>query len=149
METRLQHSSTPSANSVPSTAIGNIQTPSTAMKIISWRELRKGASLQGFFTLTLPSGLRIIDVAYHRREDARWIGMPARSFQKADGSTSWVPMVEFTEKAVRDRFTGLALAALDAYFREHPDENSPPSAKTQGVDIASRTLVSAILPSDG
>lgn len=87
------------------------------MEVVSFREMRKGQSLQGFFSVALPSGLRLIDLAYHQRKDgARWISMPAKSYEKADGVTSWVPMVDFSGKAARERFTTQALQALDNYL---------------------------------
>ena len=65
----------------------------------------------------MPSGLRLIDLAYHQRKDgARWVGMPAKSFQKTDGATSWVPMVDFSGKTARERFVAQALHALDNYL---------------------------------
>jgi hypothetical protein len=89
------------------------------VKIVSWREVKKGESLQGSFSIALPSGLRIIDLTYHKRKDgARWVGMPARSYEKADGSTSWIPMVEFTGRAARERFSKQTLQALDNYLAQ-------------------------------
>lgn len=58
--------------------------------VTDWRPLRKGTSLRGFVTLTLPSGMIVHDVTYHQRDDgARWVGLPARQYQNADGSTTW------------------------------------------------------------
>jgi hypothetical protein len=96
------------------------------MEIVSWREKKKGESLQGFFSVALPSGLRLIDMTYHKRKDgARWVGMPAKSYQKDDGSTSWVPLVEFTGKAAKERFSKQALQALDNYFAQQPAMTKP------------------------
>jgi hypothetical protein len=89
------------------------------MEIVSWREMKKGETLQGFFSVALPSGLLLIDLTYHKRKDgARWVGMPAKSFQKTDGAASWVPMVDFTGKVARERFTKQALQALDNYLAQ-------------------------------
>jgi hypothetical protein len=89
------------------------------MEIVSWREMKKGESLQGFFSLALPSGLRLIDLTYHKRKDgARWVGMPARAYQKSAGSTSWVAMIDFADNDARTRFTKQALQALDTYLAQ-------------------------------
>jgi hypothetical protein len=88
--------------------------PRSQMRVSDWRPMRKGVSLQGFFTATLPSGMTLHDLTYHRREDgARWIGMPARSYVAADGDTRWQRLVDFIDKSTFSRFQKQALAALD------------------------------------
>ena len=89
------------------------------MEIVSWREMKKGGTLRGSFSVALPSGLRLIDLTYHKRKDgARWVGMPAKSFQKNDGSTDGVPMVGCAGKAEKERFTRQVLQALENYLAQ-------------------------------
>jgi hypothetical protein len=89
------------------------------MVVTEFRELRKGSSLQGFATIELPSGLVLHDCAYHRREDgARWIGLPARQYTKADGETAWARIVDFADKGAAARFQREAMAAIDRYFKQ-------------------------------
>jgi hypothetical protein len=85
--------------------------------VLKWRPLKKGASLQGFATLQLPSGLIIHDITFHRREDgATWVAMPARQYQKADGGTAWAQIIEFANKDAQKRFQKLAREAVDRYL---------------------------------
>lgn len=93
--------------------------------VVEWRPCQKGDSLQGFLTLQLPSGLTLHDCTYHQRPDgARWLGLPARQYTKQDGTTAWVRLVDFADKAAHARFQDLALSAVDRYFSEHPAQNA-------------------------
>jgi hypothetical protein len=68
-------------------------------KVREFRECKKGQSLQGFFTLELPSGPVLHDMTFHVREDgARWVGMPARSYTKPDGTTARTRIADFLDK---------------------------------------------------
>ena len=104
------------------------------MTVISWRELRKGESLRGFVSLALPSGLHLIDCAFHQRADGtKWVSMPARNFKKDDGTTAWVSLIDFSSRAVRDAFTKQAVAAVEKYFSEHKDKK-PAAAKEEDAE---------------
>ena len=94
--------------------------PKMEMEIVNWREKKTSGTLQGFLSVVTASGLQINDCSYHRREagGSRWIGMPAKSFTKNDGSTGWVPMVEFANPGARARFTEKVLKALDEYLKQ-------------------------------
>jgi hypothetical protein len=89
----------------------------TGFTVTEWRSLCTGTSLRGFFTLELPSGLVIVDCSLHEKGNGeKWVGMPARSYTKDNGSVAWVQVVGFTDKATRQRFSKQALAALDECF---------------------------------
>jgi hypothetical protein len=85
-----------------------------------WRPLLSG-TLQGFFALQLPSGLRINDCTLHEKGDRRWIGLPGKpqledGRHRKDPTTGkglYVPIVEIPAREVRDRFQEHALAAVD------------------------------------
>jgi hypothetical protein len=94
-----------------------MMTKELEFKVREWRECKKGQSLQGFFTLELPSGLVLHDMTFHVREDgSRWVGLPARSFTKSDGATGWFRLVDFTDRSAAARFQELAKAALEKFF---------------------------------
>jgi len=94
--------------------------------VSEWRECRKGDSLRGFLTLTLPSGMTLHDCSYHRREDgASWIGMPARQYTKQDGTTAWFRLVDFSDKDGHARFQKLAREAIDRYLAQNDRETAP------------------------
>jgi hypothetical protein len=72
-------------------------------------------TLRGVFTLDLPSGMRFIGCTLHEKEGARWIGLPAQSYVADDGTKKYKPLIEFTNKAARDRFQAAAKEAIDRY----------------------------------
>ena len=89
----------------------------TQIVVSDWCPLRKADSLQGFLTLTLPSGIVIHDCTWHKRDDgACWIGLPAWQYQKADGSTAWARIVDFADCEAQRRFQKFAKEAVERYF---------------------------------
>jgi hypothetical protein len=76
-----------------------------------WKAFSKN-TLKGFFTLQLPSGMVIHGLTAHVKGESRWIGLPGQKFVKTDGTTSYTPVIEFTDRLTADRFRDLALAAL-------------------------------------
>jgi hypothetical protein len=70
-------------------------------------------TLRGFFDIELPSGLVIRGCSLHIRGSSRWLGMPSKTFTKADRSKGFTPIVEFTDRARADAFRDLVLTALD------------------------------------
>ena len=77
----------------------------------NWKELRRN-TLQGFFSVELPSGLIIHNLTLHQKNDARWCGMPARSYE-LNGETKWSPIIEFTDDDTRRQFQERVLCAVD------------------------------------
>jgi hypothetical protein len=98
------------------------ETPKT-MTVLEWRAQRtKTSPLQGFFTLQTPAGMIYRNCAYFERPSGtRWVSTPAQKYSKADNSTGWVNLVDFVDRPTRDRFQAAALAALDRFFKLHPD----------------------------
>jgi hypothetical protein len=90
------------------------------MRASGWRSVLSG-SLQGFFDLQLPSGLVLNGCMLHERDGNRWVGLPGKAQiedgrQRLDpktGRPAYTPVVEIPDRAVRDKFTEQALAALD------------------------------------
>ena len=77
----------------------------TEMEVSKYKPLKRGESLQGFFSLILPSGMHLHDLIHHRRADgAEWAGLPAREYTKSDGEKVWARMVDFTDKQSYQRF---------------------------------------------
>jgi hypothetical protein len=72
-------------------------------------------TLRAFVSFELPNGMILHGCTLHEKNSSRWIGLPAREYQKADNERSWTPLVEFSTKAARERFQTAALAAIDAY----------------------------------
>jgi hypothetical protein len=88
-----------------------------------WRPLPRN-SLLGFVSLHLePSGIVLHDCSLHRLGDREWIGLPAKpqvdraGLQRKDPATAktlYQPVVEIPNKAARERFQIVALAAVHA-----------------------------------
>lgn len=83
--------------------------------ISNWKVHQRN-SLQGFFTLALPSGMVVHNCSLHRKEGARWIRLPSRQYSKPDGATGYSPLVEFNDDDARRRFQAAALAAVDRFM---------------------------------
>jgi hypothetical protein len=66
-------------------------------------------TLRGFFDVELPSGLKINGCTLHAKDGKSWVGLPAREWQKPDGSKSWTPMVEINDREARDKFNAAVL----------------------------------------
>src|ERR1039457_1943691 len=87
--------------------------------VSNWKPLNHG-SLRGFLTLTLPSGLIIHNCHLLGTAGKRWVGLPARRFQLADGSIKYEPLLEFTSRRALRNFRETALRAVQVYL-EGPD----------------------------
>jgi hypothetical protein len=108
--------------------------------IIGWRDLRKGKSLQAFLDIELPSSMVLLDCTYHKRDDgARWVSLPARQYQKADGTTAWAQIIDFANKDAQKRFQKLAREAVDRYLSDTTDGKDATSRK-RGDDARDRAL---------
>lgn len=83
--------------------------------VSNWKPLENG-SLRGFLSLTLPSGLTLHNCQLLEAGGRRWIGLPARRFQLADGSTGYQPIVEFTTRRALHNFRASALRAVEAHL---------------------------------
>src|SRR4051794_15599623 len=77
-------------------------------------------SLVGFATVRAPSGLIFVDVAVHRKGDAVSASPASNSMldrnctQMRDtaGKLRWTPIVSFSDRQVRDRWSNGAIEAL-------------------------------------
>jgi DNA-binding cell septation regulator SpoVG len=77
-------------------------------------------TLRGFLDVATPSGMIIHGVTLHENGRSRWIGLPARQFEK-DEKTGWAPIVEFVDRDAADRFRDGVLEAFDR-FQPNPSE---------------------------
>jgi hypothetical protein len=103
----------------------------------AWRQLESG-TLQGFLTLTLPSGMVLVGCGLHQKAGARWVSMPSRPLLDRDGrqllspktgKPSYSATVEFVSRAVADRFQAQALDAIDRlHGRESAADPAPAPA---------------------
>jgi hypothetical protein len=93
-----------------------------SMIALNFKSLHRN-SLQGFFDLQLASGLVLRECSLHKMDDKEWVGLPGKpqlnkdGTQRVDASTGkklYVCVVDFADKATRERFRKTALAAVHA-----------------------------------
>jgi|SRR5215470_6287883 len=99
-------------------------------KIIKFRSYTKG-TLQGFFTVGLPSGMVIHDFSLHVNGRSRWVGPPSKRYAKKDGTEAFEPLVQFSSRQAADRFRDLALAALDKAGYGNEERKEEPTRKEE------------------
>ena len=105
--------------------------PAPAAKIRRWQPFRNSArTMLGYLDVELPSGLILRGAKVMvGPKGGRWIappsvlrrdadGQPAKS---PDGKTIWDQLVDFRDRAARDRFNELILAALAEFDPEGED----------------------------
>lgn len=87
------------------------------MKVTNFKQYEKG-TLQGFFELTLDSGMNIRGMTYHVKEDGkRWVGFPTKPYD-SDGETKYQNIVYIPDDARWQQFQKLCLEALDVVLNE-------------------------------
>jgi DNA-binding cell septation regulator SpoVG len=79
----------------------------------NWKPFQKGA-MRGSFSVRLPSGLIIRDIALFEKGASRWIAMPRQRFTNKEGQESFAPIIEFRDSKTADAFRHQAVEALDA-----------------------------------
>jgi hypothetical protein len=94
--------------------------------LLDWRPLRK-ASLRGFASVQLPSGLQIIDCPVLFSHGRTWAGLPGKpqldstGRQRADatGKALYVAVLKWKDPELRDRFSDAIVALIRA---SHPGD---------------------------
>jgi DNA-binding cell septation regulator SpoVG len=97
----------------------------SAVRVLEWRPLQKGALL-GFAKVEMPSGMVIAEVTIMRGERGEWASPPSKplvgrdgtAMKDAGGKPRYVPLVSFTSKELRDRFS---TAVIEALRTTHPE----------------------------
>jgi DNA-binding cell septation regulator SpoVG len=98
---------------------------SATIQIRDWRALRKG-SLLGFAKVELPSGMIIADVTILSGDRGPWASPPSKPMidrdgvvlKDAGGKVRYSPIIEFSSKEIRDRFSA---GVIDGLRAVHPE----------------------------
>ena len=93
--------------------------------IFDWKPLHR-ATLRGFLTAHLPSGMNLHDVSVHYRDGTWWaspaskplLGADGIAMRDADGKIRYSPVVSFESKTARQRFKS---GIIDALRLAHPE----------------------------
>lgn len=103
-------------------AIAEADVDRPRLRVSEFRPVIKN-TLRGFCVIELPSGLRIHDVAVHQRNGTEWASFPAVPqleggvHRAVDGKPQYKRVLEWTTRALTDRFSAAVCAALR---REYP-----------------------------
>jgi hypothetical protein len=90
-------------------------------------------TLCGFAVVTIAElKLTVRDVAIHQKADSRWAQLPAKPQVKdgalikdaSTGKIAYTPVMEFTNKAVRDAFSAAVIAAVLEFAPDAFDERT-------------------------
>ncbi len=100
------------------------------MRITEFRPLQRN-SLLGFATVEMPSGMILHDCGVYQKEGNVWASPPSKPMigrdgakvTDRDGRAVYKPIIEFTTKDVRDKWS---TAVIDALRQSHPDVLNPP-----------------------
>jgi hypothetical protein len=101
----------------------------SGMKIVDWRPLRRN-TLLGFATVEMPSGMVMAEIGIMRADRGEWAAPPSKpqidrdgvGMKDAAGKLKYTPIISFTSKEVRDRFSNAVIEALRA---AHPEVFAP------------------------
>ena len=91
------------------------------MEVKNYHAYEKG-TLRGFFELALDSGLLVKGMTYHQKNSKRWVAFPSKPYEDDAGETKWQNILAIPDEQRWRRFQQLALAALDAHFATHRED---------------------------
>ena len=95
-----------------------------SIRCVQFRAHRKN-SLVGFADIEFPTiGLVVHECPVHQKNGEWWVSFPSRSYLAADGTTKWVPLIEFAKSAgeARRQFQKQAIAAIHAAAAAQDDD---------------------------
>ena len=88
------------------------------MKCVRWKALERGA-MRGFADLQLDNGMILLGCTLLESNGRRWVNPPSRPQLDADrkltfegGKLVYAPIIEFTDKALRNAWSDAAVAAI-------------------------------------
>lgn len=95
------------------------------MRILDWRPMARG-SLLGFAKVESPSGMIIADVTILTGPNGHWASPPSKpmigrdgiAMKDAAGKLRYSPIIEFSSKEIRGRWSDAIIEAMQA---AHPE----------------------------
>ncbi len=85
------------------------------IEIVNFRKYEKN-TLRGFLTIRMTNiGAEIRDLTLHQKNGKRWVSLPAKPYEKEDGSQGWSYIIKFYDEERGKQFQDAVLGALDIY----------------------------------
>jgi hypothetical protein len=87
---------------------------SIKVEIGQYKEVNKGTSLKGFFSLVIyPQAQKILDCRYFENGDQRWFAFPQKEVKYSDGrKTEYIPLISYGDKGYLEQLKKAVLEAL-------------------------------------
>jgi hypothetical protein len=91
-----------------------------SVEVEAFKPMRSN-TLYGFATIFIPElRLKIVDLTVHKKNEARWVGLPAKPQIDRSGNVRrddrnkilYSPVIEFTDKPTRDAFSARVIKSL-------------------------------------
>jgi hypothetical protein len=87
----------------------------SGITISDWRPLNQG-QLLGTFSATFRNGMIFRECKLFERNGQRSVSTPQKQYRVGD-ATKYAPVVDFVDRATRDRFSEKVLAAVEQHLR--------------------------------
>jgi hypothetical protein len=79
-------------------------------------------TLKGFFDLALTSGMIVKGCTLQVTGGRACVGLPCRQYVDAGGAETWTTVIDFSDRASKDRFQKIALEAVAAVSSEPTEQ---------------------------
>ena len=83
--------------------------------------VNKGSLLATCDVHIMPWKLTLHDVKIFEKGANRWITMPAKDYTNDMGEKKYTELVTFDNEAVKNRFRGQIMGAIDKFLAQNPD----------------------------
>lgn len=90
------------------------------IEITDYKEHQKNSLLPFVDLLIVDVGAQLKGCTLHESNGKRWIGLPAKPYDKGDGTQGWARMIDFPEREDYLAFQNAALAALQVFREVRP-----------------------------
>jgi hypothetical protein len=88
------------------------------IEIVKFRKFEKN-TLKGFLTILMTNiGLEIRDCTVHQKDGKRWVGLPAKPYEKEDGTTAYSYVIKFVDKNKYFQFQEAFIKELSQYLKK-------------------------------
>lgn len=91
------------------------------LEIKNINPINKGSLLATCDVHIIPWKMTLIDIKIFQKGSNRWITLPSKEYVNEMGEKKYTELVAFDNDAIRSRFRGQIMEAIDAYLMQNPD----------------------------